>query len=72
MRVPGTKIPPSAPCLPTPAQKAPSGLVWVHEVKHDGYRLIARQGWQSGPAIHPPGYNWSGKYPWKAAQIPAE
>ena len=30
------------PCLPTPSRKAPSGSAWVHEIKHDGYRLIAR------------------------------
>jgi ATP-dependent DNA ligase len=23
--------------------KAPSGEQWVHEVKHDGYRLMARK-----------------------------
>jgi ATP-dependent DNA ligase len=23
--------------------KAPSGELWVHEVKHDGYRLMARK-----------------------------
>ena len=31
------------PCLPTRAMKAPSGEQWVHEVKHDGYRLMARK-----------------------------
>ena len=33
-----------APCLPTRSQKAPSGSAWIHEIKHDGYRLIARDG----------------------------
>jgi hypothetical protein len=28
------------PCIPTLAAKPPFGLGWVHEVKHDGYRLI--------------------------------
>jgi ATP-dependent DNA ligase len=27
------------PCIPTLAAKPPSGPDWVHEVKHDGYRL---------------------------------
>jgi ATP dependent DNA ligase domain len=31
-----------SPCLPTPAPRPPSGPVWVHEVKYDGYRLVAR------------------------------
>ena len=30
------------PCLPTTARVPPSGAGWLHEIKHDGYRLIAR------------------------------
>jgi bifunctional non-homologous end joining protein LigD len=30
------------PCLPSPADKPPSGCNWIHEIKHDGYRLMAR------------------------------
>ena len=29
------------PCLPSPADKPPSN--WIHEIKHDGYRLMARR-----------------------------
>jgi ATP-dependent DNA ligase len=29
------------PCLPSPADKPPSGSNWIHEIKHDGYRLMA-------------------------------
>jgi ATP-dependent DNA ligase len=32
------------PCIPTLAAKPPSGPDWVHEIKHDGYRLIVRRG----------------------------
>ena len=28
------------PCLPIPAENPPSGPDWVHEIKHDGYRLM--------------------------------
>jgi bifunctional non-homologous end joining protein LigD len=31
------------PCLPTSGPKPPSGERWLHEVKHDGFRLIARK-----------------------------
>jgi hypothetical protein len=31
------------PCLPTVARKAPNGPLWVHEIKHDGYRFICRR-----------------------------
>ena len=30
------------PCLPSPDQP-PAGSNWIHEIKHDGYRLMARR-----------------------------
>jgi bifunctional non-homologous end joining protein LigD len=32
-----------APCLPTSAPQPPSGAIWLHEIKHDGFRVIARK-----------------------------
>jgi bifunctional non-homologous end joining protein LigD len=32
-----------APCLPTKTDKLPSGSQWLHEIKHDGFRVIARK-----------------------------
>jgi bifunctional non-homologous end joining protein LigD len=32
-----------APCLPTKTDKLPSGNDWLHEIKHDGFRIIARK-----------------------------
>ena len=31
------------PCLPTKAPQPPSGSFWLHEIKHDGFRVIARK-----------------------------
>jgi ATP-dependent DNA ligase len=31
------------PCLPTKTDKLPSGDPWLHEIKHDGFRIIARK-----------------------------
>jgi bifunctional non-homologous end joining protein LigD len=32
------------PCLPTAAKEAPfSGDGWLHEIKHDGFRVLARK-----------------------------
>jgi len=28
-----------APCLPTKTDKLPSGSDWLHEIKHDGFRV---------------------------------
>jgi ATP-dependent DNA ligase len=32
-----------APCLPTSAPHPPSGEEWMHEIKHDGFLVIARK-----------------------------
>jgi ATP dependent DNA ligase domain len=32
-----------APCLPTKTDKLPSGSDWLHEIKHDGFRVIVRK-----------------------------
>jgi bifunctional non-homologous end joining protein LigD len=37
-----------APCLPTRAERPPSGELWLHEIKHDGFRVIARK---DGPKV---------------------
>jgi bifunctional non-homologous end joining protein LigD len=36
------------PAQPVLASKPPSGPDWVHEIKHDGYRIIARR---DGPTV---------------------
>jgi ATP-dependent DNA ligase len=30
------------PCLPTKAPQPPSGDTWVHEIKHDCFRMMVR------------------------------
>jgi ATP dependent DNA ligase domain len=32
-----------APCLPMKTDKLPSGGQWLHEIKHDGFRVVARK-----------------------------
>jgi hypothetical protein len=31
------------PCEPTLAARPPSGPGWLHEIKHDGFRILARK-----------------------------
>jgi ATP-dependent DNA ligase len=31
------------PCLPTKAPRPPAGVIWLHEIKHDGFPVIARK-----------------------------
>ena len=43
-----------APCLPTKTDKLPSGSQWLHEIKHDGFRVIAERR-PASAALQPPG-----------------
>jgi bifunctional non-homologous end joining protein LigD len=31
------------PCLPSQADKPPAGAGWLHEIKHDGFRMLVRR-----------------------------
>ena len=51
------------PCIPTLAEKPPVGIAWVHEIKHDGYRLMV---WRDGERVRlftRRGYDWTKRYP---------
>jgi bifunctional non-homologous end joining protein LigD len=51
------------PCIPTRAVKPPSGADWVHEIKHDGYRLQVRRDGDAVRLFTRRGYDWSARYP---------
>jgi bifunctional non-homologous end joining protein LigD len=36
-------LPRYEPCLPRPAKQPPAGPGWIHEIKHDGFRIIAHR-----------------------------
>jgi ATP-dependent DNA ligase len=51
------------PCLPSPADRPPSGSNWIHEIKHDGYRLMARRDPVGIRLITRRGNDWTQRYP---------
>jgi bifunctional non-homologous end joining protein LigD len=51
------------PCLPSPADRPPSGANWIHEIKHDGYRLMARRDPVGVRLITRRGNDWSDRFP---------
>jgi bifunctional non-homologous end joining protein LigD len=51
------------PCLPSPAERPPSGSNWIHEIKHDGYRLMARRDPVGIRLITRRGNDWSDRFP---------
>src|SRR3954466_9384080 len=53
-----------SPCLPTVAPKAPLGPGWVHEIKHDGYRLQIHLREGRVRLFTRTGIEWTDRYPW--------
>jgi hypothetical protein len=51
------------PCLPSPADRPPSGPDWIHEIKHDGYRLMARRDPIGIRLLTRNGHDWASRYP---------
>ena len=53
------------PCLPSPGEQPPTGPNWVHEIKHDGYRLMARRDPVSAgiKLLTRNGHDWTSRYP---------
>jgi hypothetical protein len=52
-----------APCLPTKTDKLPSGGPWLHEIKHDGFRIIARKSDGRVRLYSRPGNDFTRRFP---------
>ena len=50
------------PCLPMKAPKPPSGALWLHEIKHDGFRVIARKDGQRVKLYSRPGNDLTDRF----------
>src|SRR5262249_16234450 len=51
------------PCLPSPADHPPSGPGWIHEIKHDGFRMMIRRDVAGVRLLTRNGYDWSERFP---------
>jgi bifunctional non-homologous end joining protein LigD len=52
-----------APCLPTKAPQPPTGATWIHEIKHDGFRVIARKDGDRVRLYSRPGNDLTDRFP---------
>ena len=59
------------PCLPSPADRPPSGPDWVHEIKLDGFRMMVRRDPAGVRLLTRNGYDWTGRFPLIAAAAEA-
>src|SRR5258705_11310985 len=51
------------PCIPTRGTQVPAGPEWLHEIKHDGYRLIVQREGSRVRLFTRKGNDWTARYP---------
>jgi bifunctional non-homologous end joining protein LigD len=51
------------PCLPSRAERPPSGPGWIHEIKHDGFRLMVRRDPAGVRLLTRNGHDWTDRFP---------
>jgi bifunctional non-homologous end joining protein LigD len=51
------------PWLPSPAAKPPAGGRWLHEIKHDGFRMLVRRDAAGVRLFTRNGHDWTGRFP---------
>jgi bifunctional non-homologous end joining protein LigD len=59
------------PCLPSPAKVPPSGAGWVHEIKHDGFRIMARRDGAGVRLLTRHGNDFTARFPLAAEAVSA-
>jgi bifunctional non-homologous end joining protein LigD len=59
------------PCLPRPAKAPPTGPDWIHEIKHDGFRILARRDGPKVRLISRNGHDLTYRFPLAAAAVAA-
>jgi bifunctional non-homologous end joining protein LigD len=57
------------PCLPRPAKKPPAGPGWIHEIKHDGFRIIAEREHGRVRLYTRKGFDFADRFPLAAAAV---
>jgi bifunctional non-homologous end joining protein LigD len=51
------------PCLPRVADKPPAGVGWIHEIKHDGFRILAHRTGRAVRLMTRNGNDLAGRFP---------
>ena len=51
------------PCLPRPADRPPIGGDWLHEIKHDGFRIMARRDAAGVRLLTRNDHDFAGRFP---------
>jgi ATP-dependent DNA ligase len=57
------------PCLPRPALVPPAGPGWIHEIMHDGFRILAHRRGRNTRLFTRNGHNFADRFPLIAEAI---
>src|SRR4029077_12917252 len=68
---PEQSVPRFDPCLPRPASEPPAGPGWIHEIKHDGFRILAHRRGRAVRLFSRNGYNFADRFPLIAEAVEA-
>jgi hypothetical protein len=56
-------LPSFDPCLPRSADQPPAGPGWIHEIKHDGFRILAHRRGRSTRLVTRNGHDLADRFP---------
>jgi ATP-dependent DNA ligase len=59
------------PCLPRAAKQPPAGVGWIHGIKHDGFRIMARRADGRVQLLTREGNDFSSRFPQIIAALTA-
>ena len=59
------------PCLPSPGKQPPAGPNWIHEIKHDGFRIMARRDGAGVRLLSRNGHDFTSRFPLVVAAVTA-
>lgn len=59
------------PCLPRATKQPPAGPGWIHEIKHDGFRIMARRDAAGVRLFTRNGHDFAKRFPMAAAAVAA-
>ena len=66
---PDRSLRPFEPCQPRAAKQPPTGPGWIHEIKHDGFRILARRDANGVRLFTRNGYNFADRFPMIVAAL---
>jgi bifunctional non-homologous end joining protein LigD len=64
-------LPSFDPCLPRSAEQPPAGPGWIHEIKHDCFRILTRRQGRAVRLVTRNGHDIADRFPLAAAAIDA-